>query len=120
MMLALVLFAAGTVAVMDFLHRAEAGTTDGENTFIAMRLGQRCQEALRNTAYANLSTQASTTCTIPSGAAFSRFSRTVTTTPQTSTVPYNTARLTQLDVQISWSAPGGTSNVTLSTLRSVD
>lgn len=120
MMLALALFAVGTVAAMDLLHRGQTATTDGENTLLALSLARRCQEALRNVAYASLAGQANTVCTIPSGASFSRFTRAVTVTPMTSTSPYNTATLTQVDVQIAWPTQGasGTTNVTLSALRS--
>ena len=122
MMLALALFAVGTVAAMDLLHRGQTATTDGENTLLALSLARRCQEALRNVAYASLAGQAGTVCTIPSGASFSRFTRTVNVTPMTSTSPYNTANLTQVDVQIAWptQGAGSTTNVTLSTLRSAN
>lgn len=122
MMLALALFAVGTVAAMDVLHRAQTAATDGDNMLLALSLARRCQEGLRNVAYANLASQANTVCTIPSGASFSRFTRTATVTPMTSTSPYNTANLTQVDVQISWPTQGasGTTNVAISTLRSVN
>ena len=120
MMLALVLFATGTVAVMELLHRAQAGSTDGENVLIATLLAQRCQESLRNVSYANLTSQASSVCTVPVGAAFAPFSRTVTVTALASTPPYNTASLSRVDVQMTWTTQGtgGTANVTFSTLRS--
>jgi type II secretory pathway pseudopilin PulG len=120
MMLALTLFAVGTVALIQLLQRGQSGMTEGENVLTAVHLARRCQEALRNVPYANLTLQANSVCTIPAGAPFSRFSRTVTVTPQTSVPPYNTANLTRLDVQISWNAPGTgeTANVTLSALRS--
>ena len=122
MMLSLVLLAVGTVALIEAFQRGQAGATDGENVLIATFLVQRCQETLRNVAYASLASQANTACTIPSGAAFSRFTRTVTVTPLTSVAPYNTSRLTQLDVLIAWPAAGsaGSTNVTLSTMRSAD
>lgn len=120
MMLALVLFAVGTVAAMELFHRAQAGSTDGENILLATQIAHGCQAALRNVAYGNLAAQADTVCTIPSGAAFSRFSRTVTVTPQTTTAPYNTANLTRLDVRIFWNTPGGTTDVTLSAIRSAN
>ena len=120
LMLAILLFAVGTVAAMELFHRAQAGSTDGENVLIATQLAYGCQAALRNVAYGSLAARANTVCTIPSAAAFSRFSRTVTVTPQTTTSPYNTANLTRLDVQIFWNAPGGTTDVTLSTLRAAN
>ncbi len=121
-MLALVLLAIGTVALIEVFQRAQAGSTDGENVLIATLLAQRCQETLRNVTYANLASQANTACTIPSGASFSRFTRTVTVTTLTAVAPYNTANLTQLDVRIAWPAQGaaGTTNVTVSTLRSAN
>lgn len=120
MLLAVALFAVGTVAVMELLHRAQAGQADGENVLVATHLAHRCQEALQNVSYVNLASQANTVCTVPSGGAFTRFTRTVTVTPMTSTAPYSTANLTQLDVQIAWTAAGGSANVTLSTLRAAN
>jgi prepilin-type N-terminal cleavage/methylation domain-containing protein len=117
MVLALALLAAGTLGIMDLLHRAQASTAEGDNTLIAGFLAQRCQEQIRRLAYANLSTtNANSACTVPS-AFSSQFTRTITVTPQTSTSPYNTSDLTRVDVQLSWTASGGTANVTLSTLR---
>jgi type II secretory pathway pseudopilin PulG len=118
MMLALVLFAVGTVAVIELMQRAQYGAAEGENVLAATHVAQRCQEALRNVAYADLTAEANTVCVVPSGAAFSRFTRTVSVTPQTTTSPYNTVNLTRIDVQISWLAPGGTSSITVSALRS--
>lgn len=119
MLLAIVLFAVGVLAAMDLLHRAQASTRDGDDVVTAAFLAQRCQEQIRRLTYSSLSTQATldNACTIPSGAAFSRFSRTITATPQTGTSPYNTANLTRLDVQVAWSTTGGPADVTLSTLR---
>lgn len=106
-MIAVVLFAVGTVFVMDLLHRAQAGQSDGENALIATHLAQRCLEELRNVSYANLP---SATCTIPSG--YSRFTYTLSVT-----TPYTNLR--QISVIVSWSAVGGTSSdVTLQTYRS--
>ena len=124
MMLALVLFATGTIAAMELLHRAQAGATDGENVLIATQLAERCLEGYRRVPYAQLGAASATTvCNIPaSPAIFTSFSPTVTATPQTSVSPYNTASLTRLDVQVAWAAPGAstTTNVTLSTLRSAN
>jgi hypothetical protein len=85
---------------------------------VAGFLAQRCQEQLRRLSYASLSTQATldAACTVPSPQS-TQFTRSITATAQTSTSPYNTANLTRLDVQVSWTAAGGTPNVTLSTLR---
>ena len=41
LMLALALFASGTVAIMELLRQAEASRTDGENILIATHLAQR-------------------------------------------------------------------------------
>ena len=120
MMLALSLFAAGTVALVELVQRGQSGMAEGENVLTAVHLAHRCQEALRNVPYADLDDDADDVCTIPAGAAFARFTRTVTVTPQTSAPPYNTDDLTRVDVQISWNAPGTgqTANVALSALRS--
>ena len=109
MMLALVLFAVGTVAVMDLFHRAQAGATDGENVLIAMQLAQRRLEELRNVSYGSLANEAKASITSPSG--FTRFSREVTlTTPFTN--------LQQIVVTVYWTGIGGETNVSLQTYRS--
>ena len=124
MMLALVLMAVGTVAIIDLLRGAQAGATDGENVLIATTVAQRCLEGYQRVPYAQLGTASATTvCNLPaSPLIFTKFTPTVTVTPQTSVSPYNTASLTQLDVQVAWAAPGAstTANVTLSTLRAAN
>jgi len=109
MMLALVLFAVGTVSVMDLFHRAQAGATDAENVLIALHLTQRRLEELRNVSYASLASEAKASVTSPAG--FTRFSREVTVT-----TPYT--NLKQVVVAIYWSGPGGETNVALRTYRS--
>jgi prepilin-type N-terminal cleavage/methylation domain-containing protein len=118
MMLAVVLLATGILGMMDLLHRAQASTMDGDNVLAAGFLAQRCQEQLRRLSYSSLSTPATlnAACTVPDSHS-SQFTRTITSTAQTSTPPYNTADLTRLDIELSWATTGGTSNVTLSTLR---
>ena len=108
-MLALALFAAGTIAVMDLLHRAQAGSTDGENVLLATQLAQRRLEELRNVIYASLANEAKASVSSPSG--FTRFSREVTVT-----TPYT--NLKQVVVTIYWTGVGGETNVTLQTYRS--
>jgi len=123
-MLAIVVFATGTVAIMELLHRAQAGATDGENVLIATALAQRCLEGYQRVPYGQLSTvSAVTVCNVPaSPSVFTKFSPTVTIASQSAVSPYNTANLTRLDAQISWTAPGAstTANVSLSTLRSAN
>jgi len=106
MMVAITLFAVGTFAVMELLHKGQAAQRDGENTLIATHLAQRCLEELRNVTYANLLTAS---CTMPSG--FTPFSYGLTVT-----TPYTNLR--QLVVTVSWSAPGGTASVNLQSYRS--
>ena len=109
MMLALVLFAVGTVAAMELLHRAQAGSTDGENVLIATQLAQRRLEELRNTTYASLANEAKASVTSPSG--YTRFSRGVAVTTPSAT-------LRQIEVTVYWAGPGGETNVRLQTYRS--
>ena len=109
MMLAIILFAVGTVAVIEVMQRAQAGTTDGENVLIATQLAQRRLEELRNVAYGSLTNESKTSISSPSG--FSRFSRQVDiTTPYTN--------LKQVVVTIYWTAVGGETSVALRTYRS--
>lgn len=109
MMLAIVLFAVGTVACMDLLHRAHLGINDGENVLLATQLAQWRLEELRNNTYASLANEAKASIASPAG--FSRFSRQVTVT-----TPY--ANLKQVVVTVYWNAPGGETNVSLQTYRS--
>jgi len=109
MMLALVLFAGATVALVELMHRAQAGATDAENVLLATHLAQRRLEELRNVSYASLLSEAKASVTSPSG--YSRFSREVAvTTPD--------ASLKQVVVTVSWNGPGGEALVSLQTYRS--
>ena len=108
MMLAVILFAVGMVAVIEVMQRSQAVTTDGENILIATQLAHRRFEELRNVAYGSLVDEAKASIASPSG--FGRFSRAVTvTTP--------TTNLKQLVVTVSWNAPGGEASVALQTYR---
>ncbi len=109
MLLALTLFATGTLGTLDLIHRAHAGMADGENSVIAVHLAQRRLEELRTTLYANLASEAKASITTPSG--FTRFSRQVTVT-----TPYTD--LKQVVVTVSWTSPGGEASVSLQTRRS--
>lgn len=106
MMLALALFAGGTIGVLEAVHRAQTAATDGENLLIATHLAQRRLEELRNLPYASLASEAKASITSPSG--FERFSRAVTVTePLTD--------LKQVVVSVSWQTTGGEADVSLQT-----
>ena len=107
-MLALVLFAVGIVAIMELMQRAQAGVSDGESVLLATQLAQKRMEELRNVAYGSLADESAAALASP----FARFTRAVDVTQLYS----NT--LTQIDVTVSWTAPGGTVNVALQTYRS--
>lgn len=108
-MLALAIFAAGTVFIIELLQRAQTGQADAENVLIAASLGAHCLEQLRSVTFANLGTA---TCAAPSG--FSRF------TPAVSVTSVN-ANLSQVQVSVSWAALGGeTTSVALQTYRSAN
>lgn len=106
MMLALVLFAVGTVAIMELMQRAHAGVADGENVLIATHLAQRRLEELRNTAYGSLVSESKASVTSPSG--FTRFSRAVTVTESLSS-------LKQIVVTVYWNTQGGEASTSLQT-----
>jgi prepilin-type N-terminal cleavage/methylation domain-containing protein len=110
LMLAMVLFAAGTLASMELLHRAQAGAADGEHVLLATQLAQRRLEELRNVGYTVLASEAQAPVTDPPG--FSRFSRQVQVSPLFSDT------LREVEVIVSWKAPGGTADVRLHTYRS--
>jgi len=101
--LALSLFAIGTIAVMDLIHRGQAGITDGENVLIATHLAQRRLEELRNTGYGSLTSESEASVTTPSG--YTRFCRAVTVT-----TPYT--NLKQIVVIMSWGPPDCTTSST--------
>lgn len=114
LVLALAVVAAGTVAVMELFHRAQAGETDGETVWIATHLAKRRLEELRNTAYSSLASEAEARISSPSG--FSRFCREVSVT-----TPYTNLR--QVAVTVSWDPPdcltsASNPNVALQTYRS--
>ena len=109
MLLAVVLFAVGSVVMLDLLHRAQAGSTGGENVLIATHLAAHRMEELRNMAYASLANEARAAVSDPTG--FTRFERAVTVT-----TPYTNLR--QVVVTVYWQAPGGETSVSLQTYRS--
>ena len=108
MMLALVVFAVGTVAAVELMQRSQAGQSDGENTLIATGVAQQCMEELRSVSFGSL---AAATCSAPSGYALF--------TPAVAVTSIN-ANLSQVAVTVSWSAPGGTVNVALQSYRSAN
>jgi prepilin-type N-terminal cleavage/methylation domain-containing protein len=109
MILALAMFSAGAVAMAELAQRSQAGSMDGENTWIATCLAQRRLEELYNVSYAALADEAKTAVTSPSG--YTRFSRAVAVT-----TPYTNLR--QVTVTVYWQTPGGEANVSLQTYRS--
>ena len=107
-MISLVLFSVGTLAIMSLMQRAHAGIADGENVLIATHLAQWKLEALRNDAYADIASESKASITTPSG--YTRFSQAVTvTTPQTN--------LKQIVVTVYWDTPGSEADVSLQTHR---
>ena len=108
-MLAILLFAISTVAIVEVMRQAQGNSADGENTLLATQLAQRRLEELRTTTYANLANEVKATIASPSG--FSQFSRQVTVT-----TPYT--NLKQIVVTVYWNAAGGETNVSLQTYRS--
>jgi hypothetical protein len=115
MMLAIVLFATGTVAAAELFHRAQTGSADGEHTLVATSLAQQCLETLRNVAFASL--------TVGSGVmgGVNGCSASVSGLPSGSrsvTISQPFTNLKQISVTVSWSAPGGTTDVALQTYRS--
>ena len=103
------LFAVGTVSILEVIQHSQAGSAEGESVLLAMQLAQRRMEELRNTAYASLADEAKASVSSPSG--FSRFSRQVTLT-----TPY--ANLKQIVVTVYWTTAGGETSVSLQTDRS--
>ena len=108
-LLAVVLFASGTVAIIGAIQQAHAGLADGENLLLATHLAQRRLEELRNASYGSVANEAKASVSSPSG--FVRFSREViVTTPYTN--------LKQVVVTVSWTTPAGETHVSLQAYRS--
>ena len=114
--LALSVVAIGTLAALDLMRHAHGGLADGENVLVATHLAQRRLEELRNVTYASLASEGKASVTSPTG--FTRFSREVTVTTLTTTSPYNSSNLKQVEVKVYWNAPGGETHISLQTLRS--
>ena len=108
-MLALMLFAGSTVAVVGAMQDAHVGVADSENVLTALSLAQYRMEQLRNTVYSTLASESKASITTPSG--YTRFSRAVTVT-----TPYT--NLKQVVVTVYWTTPAGETNVSLQTYRS--
>ncbi len=109
MLIALTVFAVGTLAVMDLMQQAQAGSRDGENVLIATHLARWRMEELRNSAYASLANEAKASISSPSG--YSRFSRQVTVT-----TPYT--NLKQVAISVYWTTQGGETSVSVQSYRS--
>ena len=108
-MLALALFAGGTVACVELVQRGQQGQADGEQVLIATYLAQRRIEELRNTAYGSLADESKASVSSPSG--YTTFSRQVTiTTPYTN--------LKQIVVTVYWTYGGSESSLSLQAYRS--
>ncbi|MBI2885166.1 MAG: prepilin-type N-terminal cleavage/methylation domain-containing protein [Candidatus Omnitrophica bacterium] len=109
LMIALVLFAVGTVGAVELLHRAQVAAAQGENVLLATHLAEWRMEQLRNIAYASLADESNASISSPSG--YTRFSRQVTVT-----TPYT--NLKQVLITVSWPASGGDASISLRTYRS--
>ena len=109
MMLSMVLFAVGTLALLELIQRGQAGAGEGENVLLATHLVQWRMEELYRVPYGSLADETKATVSTPAG--LTRFQRAVTVT-----TPY--ANLKQVVVTVYWNAPGGEANVSLQTYRS--
>ena len=109
MLLASVLFATGTIAIMSLIQQAHAGMAEGENVLITTHLAKRRLEELRNTAYGSLASESKASVTSPSG--FTRFSRAVTVTDE----PLSLSSLKQIVVTVYWDTQGGEASTSLQT-----
>ncbi|MCQ9206421.1 MAG: prepilin-type N-terminal cleavage/methylation domain-containing protein [Omnitrophica bacterium] len=100
-MIAIVLFGVGIVAVVSLLSSGMAGALDAENTAIAVNLAQERMEEIRNLTYANIVNEAKAVVT-----GFSVFQREVVVTePETN--------LKQVTVTVYWTHKGGEAEVPL-------
>jgi Tfp pilus assembly protein PilV len=112
MMLALVLFAVGTLGVMSVMHQAQRGAADGEDSLVGLQLAQKRLAELANVTYASLADEAKARLT----GSYSEFCREVAVT-----TPYTNLR--QVVVTVTWDPPDcavntNANNVVLQTYRS--
>lgn len=115
-LIAIVLFATAMLSALELIQRSLKTFSDGENVLTATFLAQQKLEELRNVSFEALIDETKASITDPVG--FTQFSREVDITTLSSTAPYNTSNLKQIDVYVYWNAPGGETHVTLETLRS--
>ena len=117
MMLAMLLFAVGTVAAVELFHRAQAGSADGEYVLVATYSAQQCLESLRNVAYGSLTIGSGVLTSVTgcgtSASGLPSGSRSVSVSS-----PFT--NLKQVTVTVTWTVQGsgGTTNVSLQAYRS--
>ncbi len=115
LMIALVMFAVGTLAAMEVFHRTQAGADDGEYVLLATNLAQQCAEALRNVAYASLIVGSSVMSSV-SGCGSSVSGMPSGSRSVTISQPYT--NLKQVRVTVTWTPPGSGANTTNVALQS--
>ena len=119
-MLALVLFAVGTVAAMSLIHQAQMGSRDGEFDLIATYRAAECLESLRNVTYPTLTVGSGVMTGTPQcGADVAELPQIAGGNERSVTIVQPFTNLKQIMVTISWAAPGsGSADVALQTYRS--
>ena len=112
MMLALTLFAVGTLGVMSVMNEAQRGAADGETSLVGLQLAQKRLGELANVSYASLADESKAQLS----GSYSKFCREVAVT-----TPYT--NLKQIVVTVTWNPPScltntNTNNEVLQTYRS--
>lgn len=102
-LITVVILVLGVTALYGALSNGMLASADIQNVDLAMNLAQAKMENLRNTAFAGIASSGPT-----ADANFSNFSTTVTVT---GTDPK------QIDVSVAWNVQGGSTSVSLTTLK---
>ncbi len=112
-LLALVLFTIGVISVLWLFSSVLVGSSDAENTTIAINLAQRRMEEIRNLAFSDIVAEAKTTVT-----GFPNFQREVEIDDPAGTP--SIADLKEVTVTVYWTSKGGEVSESLVTYISRD
>lgn len=109
LMLALVVLTIGVLAMMDLEIIALRSNASSQNSATAKALGENKMEAIKNTTFTSLATQAATTTTVQ-GVTFT------TTVTVTNNTPIVGAK--KVDITVTWSDKAGSHSIPLATVIS--
>ena len=103
LMIALLIFTAGVIAIIWAFSAGMSATSDIENIDLALNIAQAKMEEIKNTSFANLTDSGPT-----ADPRFSNFNTAVNVGEGQNPMP--------VDVTVAWNVKGGSTNITLTTL----